>query len=91
MNPTNISPTIPDSRKYQIPSASSELFISHISELCDRLAVDLLIPGVDEELVLVQGQFPGECQTKVFLPKPEFVSAMLNKYTMNKALEEREY
>lgn len=89
MNPTNISPTIPDSRKYQIPSASSELFISHISELCDRLAVDLLIPGVDEELVLVQGQFPGECQTKVFLPKPEFVSAMLNKYTMNKALEER--
>ena len=64
MNPTNISPTIPDSRKYQIPSASSELFISHISELCDRLAVDLLIPGVDEELVLVQGQFPGNAGQK---------------------------
>ena len=86
MNAANISPSIPDNRKYQIPNASSKQFISHISKLCDRLAVDLLIPGVDEELVVLQKQFLAQGLTKIFLPKPEFVSTMLNKYTMNKAL-----
>lgn len=46
-----IDPMIPEDRRHELPWASDPMFVDKMSDLCRRLNIDLLIPGVDEELL----------------------------------------
>ena len=50
-NIANISPNIPPSRRISVPRANTREYEKTIVKLCNELAIDLLIPGVDEELL----------------------------------------
>jgi carbamoyl-phosphate synthase large subunit len=69
-----ISCSIPGQCRYQIPYASSPVFVNQLEAICKELNIDLLIPGVDEEL----SKMP-DIDVPVMLPDSEYVELMLDK------------
>lgn len=80
-----IDDTIPADRKIAVPMAASEDFISAVREISVRNGIDLIVPGVDEELVpLAKSRDTGLPQ--IFLPSLEFVRLMLDKLACARAI-----
>ena len=84
MDPERISPVIPINRKFSIPAALDPLFTSAVVDLCKKLDIDLLVPGVDEELLKIWDASEELPTTKLFMPKASFVTAMNDKLKMNR-------
>jgi len=82
-DPLTISPVIPAKYRYAIPMANDPSFISVINKLCDKLSIDLLVPGVDEELLKIS-QLDN---IKSLLPQHKYIETMLDKFQCAKALE----
>jgi len=76
---------IPLSNWHQIPFASALTFIEELDHLCRNLAVDVLIPGVDEELLPI-AQARNSMKCEVLLPSTAFVRTHLDKLTSNSLL-----
>lgn len=70
---------------HTIPLASSATFVEAVTRLCERLQVDLLVPGVDEEL-LTLAQARQAVARAVLLPPWEFVATHLDKLSSMAAL-----
>lgn len=69
-------------RWHQIPFASDPAFTEGTGRLCRDLGIDLLIPGVDEELLpIAQARDSFSCQ--VLLPPADFIDTHLDKFTSN--------
>lgn len=85
---SNIDPTIPLNNKRQIPPANDKNFLKVLKNICSDLEVDLLIPGVDEELLLIADSKDGWGKTQIMLPQASYVKVMLDKLKMIRALEE---
>jgi carbamoyl-phosphate synthase large subunit len=84
-----IDPSIPEDRRHQLPWASDPDFVGKMHDLCRRLDIDLLVPGVDEEL-LALAQRAGEFgSTRLLLPHEIYVATMLDKLHMVQALLEQ--
>jgi carbamoyl-phosphate synthase large subunit len=67
---------------HQIPFAVDSLFVERLAQLCRDIEIDLLIPGVDEELlVIAQAREHFACE--VLLPSADFVRMHLDKFTSN--------
>lgn len=45
-----IHPSIPNNRKFQVPSAKNSLYIKSINSIIIKLKINLLVPTVDEEI-----------------------------------------
>ncbi len=82
----SISPTIPDANKIEIPFANADNFIPEMIRICDTYGIDVLIPGVDEELPLCHKIILQTKQTQLLLPNHDFVTAMMDKYGFISAL-----
>jgi carbamoyl-phosphate synthase large subunit len=67
---------------HTIPYATADNFIDELRLLCRTLAIDLLIPGVDEELLVIS-QFRNSIGCEVLLPPTEFIQTHLDKYSSN--------
>jgi carbamoyl-phosphate synthase large subunit len=77
--------TIPSSRWHVIPMASAPEFVGDLGGLCRSLQVDVLVPGVDEELLPIsraRATFSGE----VMSPPEAFVATHLDKLESSRAL-----
>lgn len=85
----NIDPKIPDSIKFKIPLASSKHFCKSLIALCEDLRIDVLIPSVDEELTSLANTSPKKNSFDIMLPHKEYVSTMLDKLTMIRALQDK--
>jgi carbamoyl-phosphate synthase large subunit len=81
-----INPNIPEDRRHQLPWASDPNFVDKMSGLCKRLNIDLLVPGVDEELLALARDADGLAPTRVLLPHADYVETMLDKLHMVAAL-----
>jgi carbamoyl-phosphate synthase large subunit len=78
---------LPAERWHAVPSASSRYFVTDLWALCERLAIDLLIPGVDEELrSLAMARQRGAFPCAMLLPSYAFVGTHLDKLASMKAL-----
>lgn len=86
MDVSNISPVIPDDKKFQVPAVISEAYLPTIIRLCREMSIDLLVPSVDEELMQLHISSDKFENTRLFLPKPDFVETMLNKLDMVSSL-----
>lgn len=84
---SQIDPHIPASVKFQIPPATSQHFTRVLMQLCADLHVDVLIPSVDEELVLLADSLFEEISFKILLPQERYVATMLDKLSMVRALQ----
>jgi len=78
-----INTLIPVERRHAIPMASNPEFIDKIIYIYDQLSIDLLIPGVDEELPIL-GKLS---HINVLLPDIDYINTMLDKYKCNKILK----
>ena len=67
---------------HRIPFASDHTFVEKLQELCRDLKVDILIPGVDEELLPIS-RARKSMGCEVLLPPTEFVKLHLDKLTSN--------
>ncbi|PIR26660.1 MAG: ATP-dependent carboxylate-amine ligase [Deltaproteobacteria bacterium CG11_big_fil_rev_8_21_14_0_20_42_23] len=77
---------IPLSSWHKIPFASDPSFVDEVCKLCCKLDVDLLIPGVDEELVAI-AHARDDMQCEVMLPSMAFIKTHLDKLTSNSLLQ----
>ncbi|MSO55876.1 MAG: ATP-grasp domain-containing protein [Acidobacteria bacterium] len=72
--------SVPERSWHNIPFASAPDFVEELRRLCRDLEVDLLVPGVDEELLLI-AQTRQTIAREVMLPATTFVEAHLDKLT----------
>jgi carbamoyl-phosphate synthase large subunit len=71
----------------QIPLATAAEFLGEIADLCRRLHIDLFIPTVDEELLLI-ARLPKPLGFNVLLPPEHFVARHLDKLVSNQFLHQ---
>lgn len=86
---TAIDPSIPECQRLELPWASDSDFIPKITKLCQRLEIDLLIPGVDEELLVLAKNAEALAPTRLLLPDVKYVETMLDKLHMVETLAAR--
>lgn len=84
-----IDPLIPPNRRHQIPFASEPSFLVELGHLCESLAIDLLVPGVDEELPLLAREPRIFWPTRIMVPALAYVETMLDKLAMVRGLNDR--
>lgn len=83
-----IDPVIPAERRHGIPFANDPAFADQLCDLMQRLKIDLLVPGVDEELEIV-AELAAEGRVKALLPPLEFVRRNLDKFLSMQFLNDR--
>ena len=84
-----INPIIPFENRHEIPLARSKNYVNHIVELCKKLKIDIIVPGVDEELNKYAKNTNLFSPTIIFLPGHDFIHQMSDKYDMVKFLESK--
>lgn len=84
-----IDRSIPEDRRHQLPWASDPNFVDKIADLCRRLGIDLLVPGVDEELLVLARNADVLAPTRLLLPHAGYVETMLDKLYMVRSLSEK--
>lgn len=84
-----IDPIIPEDRRHQLPWASDPDFVGKMANLCNQLGIDLLVPGVDEELLALARNANVLAPTRLLLPHADYVETMLDKLQMIRSLSEK--
>lgn len=84
-DPGAIDPLIPAGRRFAIPFARKPDFADRVLSLCERERIDILVPGVDEELVALADR-RGTVATRILVPSADFVKLMLDKLSASKAI-----
>ena len=83
---STINPIIPKDRRYKLPLASDPNFCVNVCEICRHLNIDLLIPGVDEELLKFAENVDLFMPTKLLMPDKDYIKIMLDKFSMINSL-----
>lgn len=81
----SVNSSIPNKRIHKIPFAYEPDFRESIERLCVERKVDLLIPGVDEELTIL-ADLKNHEKFDVLLPSKKFIEMHLNKLSSNQFL-----
>lgn len=81
-----INPTIPAERRHSIPMASNPDFVDGLAALCERLRIDVLVPGVDAELPFMQAVSEHVPGIQSLVPETNYVRTMLDKLETVRAL-----
>lgn len=84
-----IDPCIPDEFTHRLPWANDPDYVKKILNICDVLGIDLLIPGVDEELPLLAAASKSFETIKLLLPDYLYIQSMSDKFEMIRLLESR--
>jgi carbamoyl-phosphate synthase large subunit len=77
-DPRAMNPTVPAGHSVVLPRADSSDYISALARLCREHSIDVVVPGVDEELLPIacnRDKIPAE----VLLPDETFVRRNLDK------------
>lgn len=82
-----IDPGIPHEYKHQLPWATDPNYVKKMLDLCGELKIDILIPGVDEELLLLAKAAESFSPTRLLLPHAAYIESMLDKLEMIRVLE----
>ena len=73
-----IDDIVTESNKVAIPLASADNFILELLRVIQDKRIDVLVPGVDEELLVIS-QNKALLDTKILLPNSDFIEQMLDK------------
>jgi len=86
-DPSTIDDAIPIDKRHAIPLAQDTEFAKMVTSLCCELGVDLLVPGVDEELPNMASISRAVPTIKILAPDPVFIAQMSDKLSMIRALD----
>ncbi len=81
-----ISAVVPEHRAHPVPMAGDPSYLAAVVRLCREESIDVLVPGVDEELELLARHRDELSPTVVLLPTASFVETMLDKFAFTQAL-----
>lgn len=84
-----IDPAIPAERRFGIPFASDAEFPAALADICREQRIDILIPGVDEELPLMPAVADAAPNTAILVPGEAFVNQSMDKLATARALAAR--
>ncbi|MCR6672052.1 ATP-grasp domain-containing protein [Devosia ginsengisoli] len=84
-----IDPSIPDNQRHEVPLANDPRFVESLIRLCKTLAIDLLVPGVDEELPVLAANRDEFLPVRIMLPGLDYIESMLDKLEMVAVLRQR--
>ena len=84
-----ISPSIPASKCHGIPFAIDEAYVEEMVALCREYYIDVLIPGVDEELQYMENISKEMPNMRILAPDPTYMTTMLDKGRAMHALSEK--
>lgn len=87
-DPSAIDDAIPSDKRHAIPSARDAGFSKIVASLCCELGVELLVPGVDEELPKMAPILLSLPELKILAPHSVFIARMNDKLSMIRALVE---
>lgn len=79
--PERIHPIVDARQRHEVPTATKSTFVPSLRDLAAVIEADLLIPGVDEELVELARHRASFGGTSVVLPEEDFVETMRDKQT----------
>ena len=88
MDIKKISPNIPEENKFLSEKVNNHNYIFELAEFCLKNNIDLIVPGIDEELIPILENKRLFTNTKIFLPNYDFVKIMLDKFLMAKKLSD---
>ncbi len=77
---------IDKSRQHSVPYCSSQNYVKDLVELIYENNIDLLIPGVDEELFLLDEIKSKLSRTEILAPDYEYIKKMIDKKSMSQIL-----
>lgn len=86
---TSIDPAIPADRRHQLPWATDPDFLVKMAALCRTLRIDVLVPGVDEELLKLSRSREALAPTTLLLPDSDYIEVMTDKLAMVQTLDSR--
>lgn len=86
-NPIAKPQSLPESQWHVVPMAGDALFLRQLDGLCVALGIDVLVPGVDEELLRI-AMWREHLNCAVLLPETEFIATHLDKLRSNRVLGE---
>lgn len=86
-NPDAFPPSIPESHRCSIPYARDSNFLERLKQVCDEHQIDVLVPGVDEELPLLASMHGVSGWPRIMLPAADFVESMLDKAASAEAIK----
>jgi len=78
-SPTSFAPALPSERCHVVPFAYDPSFVSSIAAICIQYAIDVLIPGVDEELPSMPEVAARVPRLNILVPAPNYVTTMADK------------
>lgn len=87
--PDRIPPVIPSAHRHPVPMAGAVEFIPELRRLVADLNIDLLVPGVDEELLPIARHRAELAGCQVLLPGATEVERCLDKLAFTEAAAER--
>ena len=82
-----ISEIIPKNKKIIAPLVNEQKYFKTIKDFCFEKKIDILVPGIDEELLEIYKNFTLDEKTILFLPSVNFIKNMLDKYLSMKILK----
>ena len=82
-----ISPTIPLEHQYSIPMAHDPSFVEAVATICTEANIDVLVPGVDEELSKMKDVQALIKNIGILMPNSKFVSSTVDKLVTSSALD----
>ena len=85
-----ISNVIPKDRRISVPLVSQPGYFAIILDFCSSENIELIVPGIDEELIKMHECFEFIEQTSLYLPSKLFIDNMLDKYISMKILSKLE-
>src|SRR5581483_11271215 len=75
----SIDDTIPLACRHRIAWAGDPSFAETLGSVCRELAIDVLVPGVDEELVHMPAVAETVAGLRILVPAPAYVATMTDK------------
>lgn len=82
-----MDPLVPAARRHTLPWANDPGFADEMARLCAKLGIDVLVPGVDEELKSLAAASGLFGSTSILLPGLDYVTTMIDKWSMVGALK----
>tara|TARA_B100000029_G_C17532466_1_gene943743 strand:+ start:604 stop:1527 length:924 start_codon:yes stop_codon:yes gene_type:complete len=79
----SIDPNINYSNRFKLPWCREKTYLSKLVYLCKKLKIDYLVPGIDEELILICQNKKKFGKTKIFLPNLNFIKRTQDKFYMS--------
>lgn len=74
----NIDPIIPKNKVFKISKVNSKNYLNEIQKLCKKCDINLIVPGIDEELLKLSKN--KKILPKLFLPNYETIKTCNNKW-----------